>query len=164
MPCEQDPHQERPRIDEWASHRGATSQFAAAEADRGGRVGGHVENADFARVLSEIADILELTGGNALKVSAYRQAAQVVDLHPGPIAEEWRRGRLTELPGIGEAIAGKIGELVETGEYREHARLAAQEPPGVLEMLRLEGVGPLPEPRRRLARQRAPEPARMGAR
>lgn len=101
-----------------------------------------MENADIARILSEIADILELTGGNAFKVRAYRQAAQVVDLHPGPIAEEWRQGRLTELPGIGEGIAGKIGELVGTGECREHARLAAQVPPGVLEMLRLEGVGP----------------------
>jgi len=101
-----------------------------------------VENVDIAKVLSEIADILELTGGNAFKVRAYRNAAQVVDLHPGPVAEEWRSGRLTELPGIGEGIASKIGELVETGECREHARLAAEVPNGVVEMLRLEGMGP----------------------
>jgi DNA polymerase (family 10) len=101
-----------------------------------------VENADVARVLFEIADILELTGGNAFKVRAYRQAAQVVDLHPAPVAELWRQGRLTELPGIGEGIAGKIGELVETGSCREQARLEALVPPGVREMLRIEGVGP----------------------
>ena len=101
-----------------------------------------MENPDIAKVLSEIADILELTGGSPFKVRAYRQAAQVVDIHPGPVAETWREGRLTELPGIGEGIAAKIGELVNTGECREHARLAALVPAGVLEMLRLEGVGP----------------------
>ncbi len=101
-----------------------------------------MENPDIAKVLSEIADILELTGGSPFKVRAYRQAAQIVDIHPGPVAEMWREGRLTGLPGIGEGIAGKIGELVDTGKCREHARLAALVPPGVLEMLRLEGVGP----------------------
>jgi len=101
-----------------------------------------VENADIARVLSEIADILELTGGNAFKVRAYRQAAQVVDVHPGPVADLWREGRITELPGVGEGIGGKIGELVDTGSCREQARLEALVPRGALEMLRIEGVGP----------------------
>ena len=101
-----------------------------------------MENADVARVLAEIADILELTGGNAFKVRAYRQAAQLVDTYPGRIADAWRQGKLTELPGIGTGIAGKIGELVDTGECREHEHLAEGVPHGVLEMLRLEGVGP----------------------
>jgi DNA polymerase (family X) len=101
-----------------------------------------VENAEIARFLSEIADLLELTGENAFKVRAYRRAAQVADVHPGPLAALWREGRLTELPGIGAGIAGKIGELVDTGDCREHRRLAAQVPRGLLELLRLEGVGP----------------------
>ena len=101
-----------------------------------------MENAEVARVLAEIADLLELTGGNAFKVRAYRRAAQVIDLHPGSISELSREGGLAELPGIGAHIAEKIRELVETGECRDHARLAALVPHGVLEMLRLEGVGP----------------------
>lgn len=101
-----------------------------------------MENAEIARVLGEIADLLELTGGNAFKVRAYRRAAQVIDLHPGSISELWREGGLSELPGVGARIAEKIGQLVDTGECREHARLSALVPPGVLEMLRLEGVGP----------------------
>lgn len=101
-----------------------------------------MENAEVARILSEIADLLELTGGNAFKVRAYRRAAQVIDLHPGSIAELWRAGGVGELPGVGAHIAEKIGELVDTGECREHARLSALVPPGVLEMLRIEGVGP----------------------
>ena len=101
-----------------------------------------MENAEVARVLGEIADLLELTEGNAFKVRAYRRAAQVIDLHPGSISQLWREGRLGELPGVGAHIAEKIGQLVETGECRELARLSALVPPGVLEMLRLEGVGP----------------------
>ena len=101
-----------------------------------------MENADIARALSEIADVLELTGGNAFKVRAFRQAARLVDVHPGPISEVWRQGRLEELPGIGSGIAGRISELLETGRSREHDRLAALVPPGVLEMLHVEGVGP----------------------
>ncbi len=101
-----------------------------------------MENADVARTLGEIADLLELTGGNPFKVRAYRQAAQLVDVHPEPISEVWRQGRLEELPGIGSGIAGKIAELLETGSCREHDKLAAGVPPGVMEMLRVEGVGP----------------------
>ncbi len=115
----------------------------AVEADPGGQRGGWgMENAEIARVLSEIADVLELTGGSPFKVRAYRRAAQVVDVSPGAVSELWREGQLAELPGIGEHIAAKIGELVDTGECRDHTRLAAQVPPGVLEMLRLEGMGP----------------------
>ena len=101
-----------------------------------------MENVEIARVLSEIADVLELTSGNPFKVRAYRRAAQVVDLHPGHIADLWRSGELAELPGIGAHISAKIGELVDTGECREHARLVAEVPAGVVEMLRLEGLGP----------------------
>jgi len=101
-----------------------------------------VENARVARILGEIADITELVEGNPFKVRAYRRAAQVVDLLPGPVRELWRNRQLTDLPGIGERIAAHIGELVETGTCEEHERLMALVPPGILELLRLEGVGP----------------------
>ena len=101
-----------------------------------------MENADIARVLSELADLLELTGENPFKVRAYRRASQVADAHPVPLSALRREGQLTELPGIGAGIAAKIGELLDTGDCREHRRLAALVPHGVLEMLRLEGVGP----------------------
>lgn len=101
-----------------------------------------MENARVARILGEIADITELIEGNPFKVRAYRRAAQVVDLLPRPVRELWRERTLTDLPGIGERIAAHIGELVETGVCEEHQRLTALVPPGILELLRLEGVGP----------------------
>lgn len=101
-----------------------------------------MENAQVARVLSEIADVMELVGGNPFKVRAYRQAAQVIDVLPGPVSELWRRGVLDELPGIGAHIAAHIGELLEHGTCVEHQRLVAQVPPGLLDLLAIEGVGP----------------------
>lgn len=101
-----------------------------------------MENAQVARVLSEIADVTELLGGNQFKVRAYRQAAQVVDLLPGPVSELWRQRSLTDLPGIGARIAAHIGELLETGVCEEHEELISQVPKDILELLRLEGVGP----------------------
>lgn len=101
-----------------------------------------MENAKVARVLSEIADVMELLDGNPFKVRAYRQAAQVVDLLPGPVSELYRRGELTRLPGIGERIAAHIGELLDEGKCDEHEALLAQVPPEIIELLRLEGVGP----------------------
>lgn len=101
-----------------------------------------MDNADVARALSEMADVLELMGGNAFKVRAYRQAAQVVDLLPEPVGELIAASKLTDLPGIGARIAEHIGELCARGEFREHEELRGRVPPGVLDMLSVEGVGP----------------------
>jgi DNA polymerase (family 10) len=101
-----------------------------------------MDNTHVASVLAEMADLLDLTGGDAFKVRAYRQAAQLVDLLPTPVSELWRQGRLTELPGIGERIARHIEELLRTGHFLEHDQLLKRIPPGVLELLKVEGVGP----------------------
>jgi DNA polymerase (family 10) len=101
-----------------------------------------VENAEVAKTLSELADLLELTGGNPYKARAYRQAAQVIDTLPGPVSELWRRGELTAVPSIGERIAGRIGDLLERGTLADRDALAARVPPGLLELLSVEGVGP----------------------
>jgi DNA polymerase (family 10) len=101
-----------------------------------------MENADVSRIFAEMADILELTGGNPFKVRAYRQAAQVIDTLPGPVAELCARGELEEVPSIGARIAEHVAEILEHGDFKEHERLASRVPPGVVEMLALEGVGP----------------------
>jgi len=101
-----------------------------------------VENAEVAKTLSELADLLELTGGNPYKVRAYRQAAQVIDTLPGPVSELWRRGDLTGVPAIGERIASRVGQLLERGTLPERDELASRVPAGVVELLSVEGVGP----------------------
>jgi DNA polymerase (family 10) len=101
-----------------------------------------VENADVVRILSDIADILDLTGGNPFRARAYRQAAATIDTLPVSLAELRARGQLRGIPGIGERIAELIEEALDRGLSPEWERLSRQVPAGVLEMLRLEGVGP----------------------
>ncbi|HWV39434.1 MAG TPA: DNA polymerase/3'-5' exonuclease PolX [Vulgatibacter sp.] len=101
-----------------------------------------MENADVANVLSQMASMTEVLGGNPFKVRAFRQAAQVVDGLPGPVAALRRAGTLESLPGIGPRIAEKIGEILDTGTCEEHRELAARVPIGIVEILRIEGLGP----------------------
>lgn len=85
---------------------------------------------------------MDVLGENTFKVRAYRRAAQVVELLPGPVSELYERGELTGLPGIGERMASHIGELLEEGRCEEHERILARIPIGLLEVMKLEGIGP----------------------
>src|SRR5262245_35812200 len=103
-----------------------------------------MQNADIARLLGEVADLLEISAGNPFKVRAYRNAARTVADHPDPIAELVSGGAfdLTELPGIGGGIAKEITALIETGTMPQRQELVAAIPPGLLDILRIPGLGP----------------------
>ena len=102
-----------------------------------------MENAEVAKIFAELADLMELTGGNPYKVRAYRQAAQVIDTLPGPVSELWRRGELT-VDFRRSASASRRGSA--SSSRRERWRIATSWrracPPGVVELLSVEGVGP----------------------
>src|SRR5256885_12562649 len=103
-----------------------------------------MQNTEIARALGEVADLLEISGGNPFKVRAYRNAARTVADHPDPVGELVSGGAfdLTELPGIGGGIAKEITALVETGTLPQRQQLVATVPPGLLELLRIPGLGP----------------------
>ena len=103
-----------------------------------------MQNADIARQLDEVANLLEMSDANPFKVRAYRNAARTVRDHPEPLAELVRAGGfdLTELPSIGEGIAEEIEALVATGEMPQRRTLVKKLPPGLLDMLRIQGLGP----------------------
>src|ERR1051325_3532030 len=103
-----------------------------------------MQNADIARLLGEVADLLEISAGNPFKVRAYRNAARTVADHPDPVDELVRGGEfdLTDLPGIGGGIAKEITALVETGTLPQRQQLVATIPPGLLDLLRIPGLGP----------------------
>jgi DNA polymerase (family 10) len=100
-----------------------------------------LDNIDVARVLYEIADYLELQGVS-FKPQAYRRAANAVESLERSIDEYQRTGTLREIPGVGEAIADKISELVTTGKLQYIEKLKAETPPGLLELLSIPDVGP----------------------
>ncbi|HLG58498.1 MAG TPA: DNA polymerase/3'-5' exonuclease PolX [Vicinamibacterales bacterium] len=94
-----------------------------------------------AQVLAQIADLLEIKGDNGFKIRAYRSAAETVATWPDAVAR-LNDQQLRVLPGIGKDLAAKIRELGDTGTCRFHEELLQQFPPTILELLRLQGVGP----------------------
>ncbi len=95
-----------------------------------------------AKVLREIALLLQLQGENTFKVRAYESGADRIAGLTQDLATLVREGRLKDLPGIGQGLAEKIAELVTTGRLALHEELKAQFPPGLLDMLQLPDMGP----------------------
>jgi DNA polymerase (family 10) len=100
-----------------------------------------LDNKGIARVLGEIGDLLEIKNENPFKIRAYRNGADIASNHPHQLAA-LAPNELREIPGIGKDLAARIREIADTGACAYHAELAAEFPPSVLDMLRLQGVGP----------------------
>jgi DNA polymerase (family 10) len=102
-----------------------------------------MENLDIARVLEELADLLEIQGANPFRIRAYRNAIRTVEGLTRPVRTLVEEGEdLTALPAIGKDIAGHIGELVKEGRITRLEEVAAEFPRSLVELMRLDGVGP----------------------
>jgi DNA polymerase (family 10) len=99
-------------------------------------------NADLADQLDLLADLSEILGEESFKIIAYRRAAMRIRESPSPIAELALEGRAVDLPGIGKTIQEKVREVVEDGEIHALKRRRERVPEGVVDFLRLPGVGP----------------------
>jgi DNA polymerase (family 10) len=102
-----------------------------------------MDNRAVAKILLEIADLLEIKGENSFRIRSYRIGAETVGHHGREVAEMVRLGEdLRSLDGIGAGIAGKIKEIVTSGDCAEHRNLLAEVPAGLLELLQIPGLGP----------------------
>jgi len=104
-----------------------------------------VENAEVARLFREVADLLELQGANPYRIRAYQGAARTIEELPQPVEELVRglKGKsLADLPGIGEDLAGKIEEVVNTGALRALGELERKVPKGLATLMHVRGLGP----------------------
>jgi DNA polymerase (family 10) len=102
-----------------------------------------VNNTDIARVFEDIADLLQIKGENVFKIRAYQRAARAIGYLPREIDAMIAAGEdLRVIPGVGEAIAKKITELVTTGRLEFYDKLKAGLPPGVSTLLTVPGIGP----------------------
>ena len=99
-------------------------------------------NAEIADQLDLLADVSEILGEESFRVIAYRRAATRIRETPGPVAELALSGRATDLPGIGKTIEAKVVEIVEDGEMHALTKRRQSVPDGVVEFLRLPGIGP----------------------
>jgi DNA polymerase (family 10) len=95
-----------------------------------------------AAILEDIAKMLELKGEMVFKVRAYTNAARAIESFPGDLAKATEEQRLDEIPGVGKAIAEKITLLLSTGELAYYDALKAEFPPGIFDLLGLQGLGP----------------------
>src|SRR5712691_10730009 len=100
-----------------------------------------MDNQAIARILREIADLLEIKNDNPFKIRAYRNGADIAANHPHDLARLDETG-LREIPGIGKDLAARILEIAQTGDTEYHRGLVAEFPPTILDLLHLQGVGP----------------------
>jgi DNA polymerase (family 10) len=100
-----------------------------------------VNRTDIVEALNTFAVLLELRGENPFKVRAYRSGARALETCGGDWAALAAEGRAGEIAGIGEALAAKIGEMHRTGRSGALEALRASVPPGLLEMMRVPGLG-----------------------
>ncbi len=100
-----------------------------------------MDNLAIARLLADIADLLEIKGENPFKIRAYRNASETAAGAAVRLADLDEPG-LLEMPGIGRDLAKKVREIAETGGVAYLRELLAEYPPTLLDLMRLQGVGP----------------------
>ena len=100
-------------------------------------------DADFlANLFDRIAILLEIKGENPFKVNAYRRAAENLRRETRDIVELYKEGKLTEIPGVGKAIAQKITEILENGKLEFYDKLTAEIPERLLSLYEVPEMGP----------------------
>jgi DNA polymerase (family 10) len=100
-----------------------------------------LNNGQVAEALFGISKLLELEGDDAYRIRAYRKAAQSVESLEGDVNEYYREGRLRDIPGVGESIAGTIAEILDTGQSRMYESLKKDVPPELYEVVEVPGIG-----------------------
>ncbi len=101
-----------------------------------------MDNRALAAVFERIADLSEIKGEMIYKVRAYRNAAESLIETPEDVNVLYKEKRLEEIPGVGEAIAKKISEILETGKLEFLVKLESEVPVTLLEILAIPEIGP----------------------
>src|SRR5579863_4474365 len=102
-----------------------------------------VQNAEIAALFDQAAELLEIQGESPFRARAYRRAARVIDSLPQSVGAMLAGGGdLSELPGIGKDLAGKIGDIISTGHFELLDALKKELPGDLGDMAALPGLGP----------------------
>src|SRR5512144_3229939 len=102
-----------------------------------------VQNAEIAAMFDQTAELLEIKGDNPFRSRAYRNAARTIERLPKSVASLLKAGEdLSELPGIGKDLAGKIQTIVATHKFDVLDRLKHELPGDLGEIAALPGLGP----------------------
>jgi DNA polymerase (family 10) len=103
-----------------------------------------MENVEFARLLAETADLMEIAAEDSFRIRSYRNAAMAVEGYPERIEDILKdpARNVTEIPGIGKGIANVLGEIVQRGSFERRDQMLERYPPTALELLKIQGLGP----------------------
>ncbi|HKZ48590.1 MAG TPA: DNA polymerase/3'-5' exonuclease PolX [Thermoplasmata archaeon] len=101
-----------------------------------------MKNQEIVDLFNEIGDMLDILGEDRFRVISYHRAARAIEGLTADVEDLVQKSRLNEIPGVGSALAEKIQEYVTTGKVTYHEELRERLPPGVLDLLRVPGVGP----------------------
>jgi DNA polymerase (family 10) len=103
-----------------------------------------LENKEIARILWETADLMEIAAEDGFRIRSYRNGATAVEGYPERIADILRdpERKVTDIPGIGKGLAQVLAEIAERGSCERRDLLVAKFPPGALEFLKIQGLGP----------------------
>jgi len=101
-----------------------------------------MDNKSVAKILSELAVMIELTGGNPFSARAHTNGARIVESLSEPVKSIVETGKLSEIKGIGKGLAEKITQLINTGTIDEYVHLKEKLPEGLFDILKLPGMGP----------------------
>lgn len=100
-----------------------------------------MDNREVAETLEEMAALMELNGEGGFRIRAYVNAARAIDSLGEPVSALAAGGKLDTVRGVGKGLAGRIGELVETGRLPGLEELKASVPEGLMEMTEIPGLG-----------------------
>ncbi len=99
-------------------------------------------NREIADIFEQIADMLQIRGDIIHRVLSYRRAGETIRELPRDLRVIANEGGLTDLPNIGKTLADKIEEMLDTGKLEFFDKLAQEIPPGLVDVMRINGVGP----------------------
>lgn len=99
-------------------------------------------NQSIAKMLFEVAAVLEVTGGDRFRIRAYQEAGKSIENYPVEIRDLWEHGNLGDVPGVGKAIAGYLDEFFRTGKIKHFEPILKTVPGGMFPLLNISGIGP----------------------
>jgi DNA polymerase (family X) len=103
-----------------------------------------MENREIARILTETADLMEIAGEDGFRIRSYRNAATAIEGYPERVEDILANPerKITEIPGVGKGIAGALEDVVRRGSFDKRDLLLGKYPPTLLELLKIQGLGP----------------------
>ena len=102
-----------------------------------------MDNKAIAGILYETADLLEIDGQDSFRIRSYRNAAQAIEALPQQIAELiGEPKKVLEIPGIGKGMLANLQEMFKEGRLSVHADLLKKYKPSMLDLLKIQGLGP----------------------